>query len=138
MSVFIFPGVGSHLVGMGKEFFDAYPEQIKIADQVLGYSIKELCLEDPRHLLDHTEYVQPALFIVCMLNFWNELATGTPLPHYLAGHSMGETCALCCAGVFDFETGVRITQQRGELMAKVSRGGMAVIIGLNAAEVQAV
>ena len=43
---------------------------------------------------------------------------------------LGEYDALYAAGVFDFETGLRLVQKRGELMSQASGGGMAAVIGL--------
>ncbi len=44
-TVFMFPGQGSQSMGMGSELFDRYPDLTAEADSILGYSIKELCLE---------------------------------------------------------------------------------------------
>jgi malonyl CoA-acyl carrier protein transacylase len=55
---------------------------------------------------------------------------GGPAPAFLAGHSLGEYCALLAAGVFDFETGLRLVKRRGELMSQMSGGGMTAVIGL--------
>lgn len=63
-------GQGSQTKGMGIELFSYFPEQIKQADEILGYSVKELCLDDPKQQLNNTEYTQPALYIVEALSFW--------------------------------------------------------------------
>lgn len=47
----MFPGQGSQIKGMGKKLFQEFPDLVRIADQVLGYSIEELCLEDPENCL---------------------------------------------------------------------------------------
>ncbi len=129
---FIFPGQGSQEKGMGKQLFEAYPELTKVADHILGYSIENLCLADSRQVLDHTEYTQPALYVVNALSYLHEREIRGLEPGFLAGHSLGEYSALFAAGVFDFETGLRLVQKRGALMAEAKGGGMAAVIGMDA------
>jgi len=69
MSVFLFPGQGSQHIGMGAELFDLHPDIVQQADDVLGYSIKDLCLNDPHQRLDQTQYTQPALYTVNALMY---------------------------------------------------------------------
>jgi malonyl CoA-acyl carrier protein transacylase len=68
-TVFMFPGQGSQAIGMGAELFERYPDPVAEADAILGYSIKELCLENPDGMLNSTEYTQPALYTVDVLSF---------------------------------------------------------------------
>ncbi|MFC1668400.1 ACP S-malonyltransferase [Chlamydiota bacterium] len=130
MSVYVFPGQGSQKKGMGQELFDAYPDLVKKADEILGYSIKELCLEDPNNQLGQTQFTQPALFVVNALTYLKKLADGVEKPAYVAGHSLGEYNALFASEVFDFETGLQIVKKRGAIMAEAKNGGMAAVIGL--------
>ena len=60
MRVYVFPGQGSQVKGMGGSLFDEFPEFTAKADAILGYSIKELCLADPQKNLKETQYTQPA------------------------------------------------------------------------------
>lgn len=126
----MFPGQGSQHTGMGKELFDRFPEYTCIADDILGYSIKQLCLEENSEKLNSTEYTQPALFVVNALSYLKSTQDLGVHPDYLIGHSLGEYNALFCAGVFDFTTGVYLTKTRGTLMSKVKDGAMAAIIGV--------
>jgi malonyl CoA-acyl carrier protein transacylase len=116
---------------MGEELFGRFPGQVAIADTLLGYSIPNLCLRDPLNQLNQTLFTQPALFVVNALSFLNRLAGTGKLPAFVAGHSLGEYNALFAAGVFDFETGVRLVKQRASLMARASGGGMAAVLGLS-------
>ncbi|MGU3493767.1 ACP S-malonyltransferase [Xanthobacteraceae bacterium A53D] len=136
----IFPGQGSQRVGMGAALFDAFPDEVAVADQVLGTSLRRLCLEDPERQLGRTDWTQPALFAVGALTHLAEMRSQKRPPQFLAGHSLGEYCALFAAGVFDFRTGLELTRRRGLLMAQAGdgQGGMAAVIGLSAAEVEAV
>ena len=129
MTIYMFPGQGSQAKGMGIELFSNFPEQIKQADDILGYSIKALCLEDPKQQLSHTEYTQPALYVIEALSFLAR-ATEEAAPKYFIGHSLGEYVALFAAGAFDFITGLKLVQKRSVLMAKASGGGMLAVINL--------
>lgn len=135
----IFPGQGAQSKGMGKALFDAYPDLVSAADAILGYSIRSLCLDDPDNRLNQTACTQPALYVVNALTHLRMQADGT-LPDtvdYVAGHSLGEYNALLAAGVFDFETGLRLVAERGRLMSQASGGGMAAVVGLPAGELRA-
>lgn len=136
MKAFLFPGQGSQRKGMGAELFPKYPDYVKTADQILGYSIAELCLSDAENQINLTAYTQPAIFVVSVLTYLESLAA-TGRPDFVAGHSIGEYAALFVADVFDFATGLRIVQKRAELMSKAQGGGLAAIIGLSLEEVEA-
>ncbi len=135
----VFPGQGSQRVGMGAALFDAWPEHVATADAVLGTSLARLCLEDPERRLGRTEWTQPALFAVGALSHLARLRETGRKPDFLAGHSLGEYCALFAAGAFDFRTGMELTRRRGELMAAAGdgSGAMAAVIGLSAEAVEA-
>lgn len=134
MQVIMFPGQGSQYKGMGKDLFGDYPHLVAKASELLGYDLVELCLEDPEKKLGNTRFTQPVLYVVNALGFYRRQQDCRP--NYLAGHSLGEYNALLAAGVFDFETGLRLVQRRGELMAAASGGGMAAVVGLTASELQ--
>jgi malonyl CoA-acyl carrier protein transacylase len=134
--VCMFPGQGSQSVGMGGDLFERFADWTSEADRILGYSIRELCLEDPRAELGLTQFTQPALFVVNALMWRARTEAGKPAPSFVAGHSLGEYNALLAAGVFDFETGLTMVRQRGALMGRVSGGGMAAVIGLSPARIQ--
>ena len=128
--IYVFPGQGSQSPGMGGELFDQFPELVKQADEVLGCSIKDLCLNDPDKRLGQTDYTQPALYIVNALTYLSKTEDSDLRPDFVAGHSLGEYNALFAAGVFDFITGLKLVQRRGQIMVKVTGGGMAAVIGM--------
>ena len=138
MTTYIFPGQGSQIKGMGNSLFTEFAELTEKADNILGYSISKLCLEDSNGELNKTNFTQPALYTVSALSYLKKLAeTGKP-PEYVAGHSLGEYNALFAAGVFDFETGLKLVQKRGALMSMATGGGMAAVIGLKHDDVRLV
>jgi trans-AT polyketide synthase/acyltransferase/oxidoreductase domain-containing protein len=140
MRAVLFPGQGAQSKGMGKELFPLYPQLTKTASEILGYSLEELCLEDPGNQLRYTQYTQPALYVVNALGYMKKKREGAADAHadYFAGHSLGEYNALLAAEAFDFETGLRLVQKRGELMGKASGGSMAAVIGVDASRVRQV
>ncbi|MCM8534447.1 MAG: ACP S-malonyltransferase [Lentisphaeraceae bacterium] len=135
--VYVFPGQGSQKIGMGEELFEKYADLVAQADEILGYSIKELCLEGPAEKLSQTQYTQPALYIVNALSYYNQLDEDSEKPAYVAGHSLGEYNALLAAEVFDFATGLKLVVKRGEIMSKVEGGGMAAVLGMSADDIKA-
>jgi malonyl CoA-acyl carrier protein transacylase len=133
--IIMFPGQGSQFKGMGEELFKEFPESVEAASRILGYDIAELCLADPDNKLNQTNYTQPALFFVNYLNYQKYLQIHVE-PDYLIGHSLGEFNALNAAGVFDFETGLKIVQKRGELMYSITGTSMAAVIGTDYKEIK--
>ncbi|PEP92267.1 [acyl-carrier-protein] S-malonyltransferase [Bacillus wiedmannii] len=138
MKAYVFPGQGSQHKGMGSTLFDEFPDITAKADKILGYSIKELCLEDPKQNLGKTQYTQPALYVVNALSYLKKVKETGIKPDYVAGHSLGEYNALFAAGAFDFETGLNLVKKRGELMSQAVGGGMAAIIGFSFEQVNRV
>lgn len=137
-TVFIFPGQGSQTVGMGKELSEAYPiakQTFDEADSILGFSITNLMINGSADELNDTVNTQPALFIHSIASFrvFSHLYPDFQ-PASVAGHSLGELSALCAAGAFSFEDGLRLVRKRGELMKRAGElnpGGMAAILGLD-------
>lgn len=136
MTTYVFPGQGSQIQGMGSTLFSNFPGLVDKANQILGYSIQTLCLDNPEERLNQTQYTQPAIYVINALSYLKKINEHTIKPTYLAGHSLGEYNALFAAEVFDFETGLQIVKERSTLMSQVNDGGMAAIIGLKDKEVE--
>ncbi len=135
---FVFPGQGSQYVGMGKELhaqFAAAKHVFSEADEILGFSLSQLCFSGPDSDLKLTENTQPAILTVSVAAL-RVLESETGLrPDFVAGHSLGEYTALVCAGALSFQEAVRVVHQRGRLMQQAvppDVGTMAVILGLGA------
>jgi malonyl CoA-acyl carrier protein transacylase len=134
-TVVMFPGQGRQRPGMATDLFGRYPALTRRADEVLGYSIRDLCRHDPDGRLANTRYTQPALYVVNALS-WQAAGDDGLRADVLLGHSVGEYAALLAAGVFDFATGLALVAERGRVMATVA-GGMSVVLGLDAATIGA-
>lgn len=134
MLAYVFPGQGSQTAGMGSQLFKEFPDMVQKANQILGYSISDLCLQDGKNL-DNTRFTQPALYVVSAFTYLKKIRQAGKNPDYVAGHSLGEYSALFAAEVFDFETGLQIVQKRGELMNEAGGGSMAAVIGLKSGEI---
>ena len=76
MIAFVFPGQGSQKRGMGEGLFDEIREYAvveKEVDELLGYSMRRLCLEDDQGRLKQTQYTQPCLYVVNALHYYLSL-----------------------------------------------------------------
>ncbi len=138
MKTVLFPGQGSQAKGMGGTLFDEYAKWVKKADEILSYSIKELCLENPENRLKQTQFTQPALYVVNALSYLKKIDESGRIPDFVAGHSLGEFNALLAAECFDFETGLKLVQKRGELMSRATGGGMAAVLNAGKEEIEAI
>ena len=134
----IFPGQGSQIVGMGKDFyekFDLVKNLFKEADEVLNFSLSKLILDGPKEELDLTVNTQPAIFLVSysIFNVINkEFNIDLNKAKYFAGHSLGEYSALSCAGYLNFSDTLKILRIRGDAMQNSvpkGHGGMLAVLG---------
>ncbi len=133
--VFMFSGQGAQYAGMGKALYDNYKEAKRVfdeADEVLGYSIKDICFNDEEKL-KNTEFAQPAILTMSMAA--HEVLKEKGIKAQMAaGLSLGEYTALTAAGAFDFAEAVALVQKRGKFMAEAvpnGEGVMYAIIGLD-------
>lgn len=134
---FLFPGQGSQTVGMGRGLFARFPDLTRQADDLLGYSIERLCLEDPDKRLNLTRYTQPALYVTGALAYLARREDEGLDPAFAAGHSLGEYGALFAAGCFDFATGLALVRERARLMGEVTGTGMTAVTRIDAGRLSA-
>ena len=133
-TVFMFSGQGAQYAGMGKELYDNYAQAKEVfdhADEVLGYSIKDICFTDGDKLND-TEFAQPAILTMSIAAM-RVLTEQGVRAEMTAGLSLGEYSAYVASGAMDFGEAVALVQKRGKFMSEAvpsGEGAMYAIIGL--------
>ena len=136
----IFPGQGSQVIGMGKNFYDKFDlvkKLFKEADDVLEIPLSRIISEGPKEELDLTSNTQPAIFLISYCIFQvvkKEFDINLNKAKYFAGHSLGEYSAIACAGYLDFRDTIKILKIRGEAMQNAvpdGEGGMVAVLGSN-------
>ena len=134
---FLFPGQGSQSVGMGKDLYENYESAKTVfdtADSVLNKSISTICFEGPEEDLKQTVNTQPAIVTMSIAAMKALTSQIDIKPDYVAGHSLGEYCAMYTAGVMSLEHTLKSIQKRADLMGATKGGSMAAV--LNASEEQ--
>ncbi len=133
---FIFSGQGAQKVGMGKDLQENSEAAAKIfakADEVLGWSVSDVCFNGPEDKLKESIYCQPAIYtmsVACLETFKEKNPNVTPIA--LAGLSLGEYAALYASGAFSFEEGLKLLVHRSKFMneaCKENNGSMASVLG---------
>lgn len=129
----LFPGQGSQFVGMGLDLFDEHPDLLGApADKILGWSLREVCLNGPEEKLTRTEHAQPALFALSYALWKSFSASIAHPPVGAAGHSLGEYTALTAAAVLSYPDALSLVTKRGQAMASaaaIEPSGMAALLG---------
>ena len=140
----IFPGQGSQIVGMCKDFYDNFDyvkNYFDKADDLLKKKLSHLIFNGSKEELDLTENTQPAIFLVSYSIFKViEQETDYQIKNakYFSGHSLGEYSALCCAESLSFDQTIELLKQRGISMQNAvpkGQGGMLAILGANYSEI---
>jgi len=132
----LFAGQGAQCVGMGRDLAGRYAvaaEVFRKADEILGRNLCDIAWNGPIEELTKTSNCQPALYVHALAalaavhDVFGELDVDGA-----AGLSLGEITAHAAAGTFDFATGLKLVQKRGEFMDEAcatTQGGMAAMIG---------
>lgn len=137
----MFPGQGSHAVGMGKALAEASPaarEVFQRVDEAVKQNLSQLMWEGPEDALTLTENAQPALMAVSLAVVRSlEVDYGLQIEDdvaFLAGHSLGEYSALAAGRALTIEETARLLKLRGRAMQEavpLGQGGMAALLGLD-------
>ena len=143
----IFPGQGSQMIGMGKEFFEKYDlvkDLFKQADDVLALPLSKIILDGPKNELDLTINTQPAIFLISYSIFHlikKEFGIDLNKAKFFAGHSLGEYSALSCAGYLKFSDTLKLLRIRGDAMQNAvpeGEGGMIAVLGSTVENVETI
>jgi len=136
----IFPGQGIQKVGMGKEIYEKFPQARQTLDEaceILGRPLKQIMFEGPPEELSKIVNTQLSIFTlnVMILNSIKDALPEKPL--FVAGHSLGEYCAVYASGALSFHDTLKLVEIRGSLMDSFTpEGSMAAVIGMSPREVQ--
>lgn len=134
---FLFPGQGAQSVGMGKDLYENFAAAKSVydtADSTLGKSISTICFEGPEEDLKQTVNTQPSIVTTSIAALEALKSELNITPDFVAGHSLGEYCAMYTAGVMSLETTLKAIQKRADLMGATKGGSMAAV--LNATDEQ--
>ena len=137
---FLFPGQGSQSVGMGKDLYDNFEAAKTVfdtADSTLGKSITKISFEGPEEDLKQTINTQPAIVTMSIAAMEALKSKLDITPDFVAGHSLGEYCAMFAGGVMDLKTTLKLIQKRAELMSKVQTGSMAAVLNASVDQLKA-
>jgi [acyl-carrier-protein] S-malonyltransferase len=139
-TIALFPGQGSQYVGMAKLVASESPAAkalLQKADDILGFALSTMMFDGPEADLKYTANTQPALFVSSMM-VMELLKEKSQNFDCVAGHSLGEYSAICAAGGFSFEDGLKLVRVRGELMASAGDrqpGAMSAVMGMEESEI---
>ena len=129
---------------MGKALYDSLPEAKALfdrADEILGYSLTDLCFNGPIEQLSTTVISQPALFVTSLAALESLKKTNPEVVEACscaAGLSLGEYTALACAGALSFEDGLRLVAERGKAMQAAADATPSGMVSLLSAEIPVV
>ena len=136
----IFPGQGSQSLGM-LSAYERHPVLLQAVEETadaIGRDIAALMEGGDEAALGKTENTQPIMLAVGV-GVYRMVRERLPSPLFMAGHSLGEYSALVCAGALSLSAAARLVAYRAELMQNaVADGGMAAILGADAATVETV
>ena len=138
MTAVVFPGQGSQIKEMSKDFYDNYQIARKTFEEIEDFvklDLKKIIFENQDNMLNRTKYTQISIFTSSMLIFntlINEQKLDLNIIKYMLGHSLGEYTALACSRKLNLEQASLILKKRGELMdnaVEPNTSGMAALIG---------
>lgn len=134
MKAYLFPGQGAQFSGMGLDLFEASllaQKYFNKANDILGFSIKDIMFKGSDEALKQTKVTQPAIFLHSVI--LAKVLGDKFQPEMVAGHSLGEFSALVSARVLSFDDGLKLVSTRALAMQKACElqpSSMAAVLGL--------
>ena len=145
MTAVIFPGQGSQILGMAKDFNDNYEVARSIFTEIedsCSLNIRDIIFNNTKNLLNQTNYTQLSIFsasVAIYKTLESEFSKEKLNIKFMLGHSLGEYSALACSEIINISTSAKLLKIRGDLMntaLEPNKSGMAALIGLNCSEIQ--
>lgn len=133
MTISLFSGQGSQIVGMGKDISEAFPktaELYDIASDILGRDMRAVCFDSTQEELSRTINAQPAIMLTSLVGINSAIEKGFKFDG-VAGHSLGEYAALVVSGMVSVEDGFRLIKARSEAMEQATqeqKGAMSAVM----------
>ncbi|MCA4898341.1 MAG: ACP S-malonyltransferase [Cytophagales bacterium] len=128
---FMFPGQGAQYKGMHHELVNdsLCREMIARANDILKYDYATFCVQSDNKELLHNPLAQVTLMITSYLWYLKTTAANI-IPHFVAGHSLGEFTALLSAGVLEFEEALLMVKSRGEIFHSIVESGEGRMVAI--------
>lgn len=136
--IFMFAGLGSQYLNMGRELYEKEPvfrnemnRCSEILEPLTGYDIKNILYPGREDAVDNSrirEFETGQLVIFCFEYALTRLILDWGLtPDAMIGYSFGEYTAAAISGVFSLEDALKLIVSRGKLIAALPHGAMLSI-----------
>lgn len=136
--IFVFPGQGSQYVGMGADVFRDFAAARYVYEEVsdvVRRDVAKISFDGPAAELNRPDNTSLCTFAHSVA-IARVIEAEYKMPLYeiayaMAGHSMGQYSALCCAGSVSLDDTVKMLAARSSYMSMAgNRGGMVAVVGL--------
>jgi len=138
MTCVVFPGQGSQIAGMAKDFYENFKKAKIIFEEIEDYTkidLKKIIFDNIDDKLNLTQFTQISIFTASYTIFkvyCSETNFNFKDINVMMGHSLGEYTALACCDRISLKDCSSILKKRGELMNTAvtpNETGMAALIG---------